>query len=199
MIVGGRVPGHGRLAGLPGPLLVEEWHEGSWRYGGSVGTGWSDRECTILSALLHVAAVDECPFDEVPGVAGARWVLPRLVGEVRCTTRTRAGRLRHPACVPDSLRTTSRDVRTAQHLLAAAGYTVTADGAFGPHTAGAVKAVRKRHGLKADGVVGRRTAVSVWPTNINGPGTSGRAAQPGGQTRPGGQRHRGTSQPARTS
>ncbi|MFC9621742.1 peptidoglycan-binding protein [Streptomyces sp. NPDC056930] len=35
------------------------------------------------------------------------------------------------------LKTGSRgtDVRTAQHLLAAAGYTVTADRAFGPRTA----------------------------------------------------------------
>ncbi|MFE4798171.1 peptidoglycan-binding protein [Streptomyces sp. NPDC056708] len=98
------------------------------------------------------------------------------------------------------LKTGSRatDVRTAQQLLAAAAYTVTADRAFGPRTTGAVKAVQKRHGLKADGVVGRRAAVSVRPTNTNWAATPGRAAQPGGQTRPGGQRHRGTSQPART-
>uniref|UniRef100_UPI002F90E39D ATP dependent DNA ligase n=1 Tax=Streptomyces sp. NBC_01592 TaxID=2975889 RepID=UPI002F90E39D len=38
-----------------------------------------------------------CPFDKVPRVAGARWVLPRLVGEVRYTGKTRAGLLRHPS------------------------------------------------------------------------------------------------------
>ncbi|MFF3129697.1 non-homologous end-joining DNA ligase [Streptomyces sp. NPDC057908] len=97
VIVGGWVPGRGRLAGLPGALLVGERREGALRYAGSVGTGWSDTERTALACLLQVAAIDACPFDEVPGVAGARWVLPRLVGEVRYATRTRAGRLRHPS------------------------------------------------------------------------------------------------------
>ncbi|MFD4761068.1 ATP-dependent DNA ligase [Streptomyces sp. NPDC058439] len=97
VIVGGWVPGRGRLAGLPGALLVGERHEGALRYVGSIGAGWSDTERTTLAGLLQIAAIDECPFDEAPGVTGARWVLPRLVGEVRYATRTRAGRLRHPS------------------------------------------------------------------------------------------------------
>ncbi|MEU5715614.1 non-homologous end-joining DNA ligase [Streptomyces sp. NPDC020403] len=97
VIVGGWVPGRGRLGGLPGALLVGERHEGGLRYAGSVGTGWSDAERTTLAELLRVAAVDTCPFDEVPRVAGARWVLPRLVGEVRYSTRTKAGKLRQPS------------------------------------------------------------------------------------------------------
>ncbi|MFE3160806.1 non-homologous end-joining DNA ligase [Streptomyces sp. NPDC059221] len=97
VIVGGWVPGRGRLTGLPGALLVGEAHEGGLRYVGSVGTGWSDTERTTLTGLLQVAAIDECPFDTAPHVAGARWVLPHLVGEVRYATRTRAGLLRHPS------------------------------------------------------------------------------------------------------
>ncbi|MEU0146484.1 non-homologous end-joining DNA ligase [Streptomyces sp. NPDC006288] len=97
VIVGGWVPGRGRLGGLPGALLVGERHAGGLRYAGSVGTGWSDAERTRLAELLRVAAVDTCPFDETPPVAGARWVLPRLVGEVRYATRTKAGRLRQPS------------------------------------------------------------------------------------------------------
>ncbi|MFD4033038.1 non-homologous end-joining DNA ligase [Streptomyces sp. NPDC058637] len=111
VIVGGWVPGRGRLGGLPGALLVGERHEGGLRYAGSVGTGWSDAERTRLAGLLSVAAIDTCPFDEVPPVVGARWVLPRLVGEVRYATRTRAGRLRQPSwhrlrpdLAPDDLR-----------------------------------------------------------------------------------------------
>lgn len=97
VIVGGWVPGRGRLGGLPGALLVGERHAGGLRYAGSVGTGWSDAERTRLAGLLRVAAVDTCPFDETPPVAGARWVLPRLVGEVKYATRTKAGRLRQPS------------------------------------------------------------------------------------------------------
>lgn len=97
VIVGGWVPGRGRLAGLPGAVLVGERHGGRLHYAGSVGTGWNQSERARLADLLHVAAIGTCPFAEVPPVAGARWVLPRLVGEVRYTTRTRAGRLRHPS------------------------------------------------------------------------------------------------------
>lgn len=96
-IVGGWVPGRGRLQELPGSLLVGEREAGVLRYIGSVGTGWSDRERAALAALLRVAAVDDCPFAETPPVPGAHWVLPRLVGEVAYTSRTRAGLLRHPS------------------------------------------------------------------------------------------------------
>ncbi|MBT2491332.1 ATP-dependent DNA ligase [Streptomyces sp. ISL-96] len=96
-IVGGWVPGRGRLSGLPGALLLGEYEGGVLRFIGSVGTGWNDRERALLAELLRVAAVDECPFAEVPPVAGARWVLPRLVGEVAYSTRTKAGLLRQPS------------------------------------------------------------------------------------------------------
>lgn len=96
-LIGGRVPGHGRLTGLPGAVLVGERHDGLLHYAGGVGTGWSRTERSRLAGLLQAAATDICPFAQAPPVAGARWVLPRLVGEVRYTSRTRAGRLRHPS------------------------------------------------------------------------------------------------------
>ncbi|MFD4749799.1 non-homologous end-joining DNA ligase [Streptomyces rubiginosohelvolus] len=97
VVIGGWVPGRGRLTGLPGAVLVGERHDGVLHYAGSVGTGWSEAERTRLAELLRAAAVDVCPFAQVPPVAGTRWVLPQLVGEVRYTSRTRAGRLRHPS------------------------------------------------------------------------------------------------------
>ncbi|MCX4524047.1 ATP-dependent DNA ligase [Streptomyces anulatus] len=97
VVIGGWVPGRGRLNGLPGAVLVGERREGLLHYAGSVGTGWSMAERIRLAELLRIAAADHCPFTEVPPVAGARWVLPRLVGEVRYSTRTRTGRLRHPS------------------------------------------------------------------------------------------------------
>ncbi|MGW2594925.1 ATP-dependent DNA ligase [Streptomyces sp. NPDC001515] len=94
-VVGGWVPGNGRLAGLPGAVLLGERHDGQLRYIGSVGTGWSNHERRQLAALLAVAAWPACPFTPAPRVSGARWVLPRLVAEIRYATRTRSGYLRH--------------------------------------------------------------------------------------------------------
>ncbi|MFB6774566.1 ATP-dependent DNA ligase [Streptomyces sp. NPDC056337] len=97
VVVGGWLPGRGRLTGLPGALLVGQRAGGRLRYVGGVGTGWSAAERAELAALLGAAATDVCPFDPVPAVPGARWVVPRLVGEVRYSTRTRDGMLRQPS------------------------------------------------------------------------------------------------------
>ncbi|MFG2634577.1 ATP-dependent DNA ligase [Streptomyces sp. NPDC048362] len=97
VIVGGWLPGKGRLTGLPGAVLVGQRAGGRLRYVGGVGTGWSEAERTELAALLRAAASDRCPFDPVPRVTGAHWVLPRLVGEVGYSTRTRSGMLRQPS------------------------------------------------------------------------------------------------------
>ncbi|WP_369243930.1 ATP-dependent DNA ligase [Streptomyces sp. R41] len=97
VIVGGWVPGKGRLSGLPGAVIVGQREAGRLRYVGSVGTGWSEAERSELARLLRAAETDRCPFDNVPRVAGAHWVVPRLVGEVRYSTRTRAGLLRQPS------------------------------------------------------------------------------------------------------
>jgi bifunctional non-homologous end joining protein LigD len=97
VVVGGWLPGKGRLAGLPGAVLVGQRAAGRLRYVGSVGTGWSETERRELAALLRADATDVCPFDPVPRAPGAHWVAPRLVGEVRYSTRTRAGLLRQPS------------------------------------------------------------------------------------------------------
>ncbi len=98
VLVGGWLPGKGRLTGLPGAVLVgQRSADGRLRYVGGVGTGWSGPERAELAALLRAAATDTCPFDPVPPVRDAHWVLPRLVGEVSYSTRTRAGLLRQPS------------------------------------------------------------------------------------------------------
>ncbi|MER7194750.1 ATP-dependent DNA ligase [Streptomyces flaveolus] len=97
VVVGGWLPGKGRLTGLPGAVLVGQRAAGRLRYVGGVGTGWNESERTELAALLRAAATDVCPFDPVPRLPEARWVVPRLVGEVRYSTRTREGMLRQPS------------------------------------------------------------------------------------------------------
>lgn len=97
VVVGGWLPGKGRLTGLPGSVLVGQRAAGRLRYVGNVGTGWSESERTQLAALLRASETGACPFDPVPRVPGAHWVLPRLVGEVRYSVRTRSGLLRQPS------------------------------------------------------------------------------------------------------
>lgn len=76
VIVGGWLPGKGRLTGLPGALLVGQRAAGRLRYVGGVGTGWREAERAELAALLRAAETGVCPFDPVPAVSGAHWVLP---------------------------------------------------------------------------------------------------------------------------
>ncbi|MEU6578441.1 non-homologous end-joining DNA ligase [Streptomyces sp. NPDC046805] len=97
VVVGGWLPGKGRLTGLPGAVLLGQRAAGHLRYVGRVGTGWSEAERAELAALLRAAETDTCPFTPAPRVPGARWVLPRLVGEVSYSTRTRTGLLRQPS------------------------------------------------------------------------------------------------------
>ncbi|CAL9353688.1 Multifunctional non-homologous end joining protein LigD [Streptomyces sp. enrichment culture] len=97
VIIGGWLPGKGRLTGLPGAVLVGQRAAGRLRYVGGVGTGWSEAEREQLAELLRADATDVCPFDPVPRTPGAHWVRPRLVGEVRYSTRTRSGMLRQPS------------------------------------------------------------------------------------------------------
>ncbi|MGC0333961.1 bifunctional non-homologous end joining protein LigD [Streptomyces sp. SAI-170] len=97
VIIGGWLPGKGRLTGLPGAVLVGQRAAGRLRYVGGVGTGWSEAEREQLAGLLRADATDVCPFDPVPRTPGAHWVRPRLVGEVRYSTRTRSGMLRQPS------------------------------------------------------------------------------------------------------
>ncbi|MFJ8086574.1 ATP-dependent DNA ligase [Streptomyces sp. NPDC096205] len=97
VIIGGWLPGKGRLTGLPGAVLVGQRAAGRLRYVGGVGTGWSEAEREQLAGLLRADATDACPFDPVPRTPGAHWVRPRLVGEVRYSTRTRSGMLRQPS------------------------------------------------------------------------------------------------------
>jgi peptidoglycan hydrolase-like protein with peptidoglycan-binding domain len=56
---------------------------------------------------------------------------------------------------------TGPDVRQAQHELIANGFTVTADGVYGPGTAAAVKSFQQARGLAADGVAGPATLAAL--------------------------------------
>ncbi len=97
-VVGGWLPGDGRLVGHLGSLLVGYFDDGRFVYGGRVGSGLNETTRSILEAQLAPRA--DCPFDPRPtdrGLARAVWVEPRLVVEVKYREWTNAGRLRQPS------------------------------------------------------------------------------------------------------
>jgi len=69
------------------------------RYAGRVGTGFAARERSELLTALRPLTRASASVPDAPDEPGLRvhWVEPSLVGEVRLTEWTTAGRMRHPA------------------------------------------------------------------------------------------------------
>jgi bifunctional non-homologous end joining protein LigD len=98
VVIGGYTPPKGARTGL-GALLVGVYDEpGRLRYGGKVGTGFSDTMLRDLKRRLDRLKQPTSPFaDRAPRAAGVTWVRPELVAEVAFTEWTSDGRLRHPS------------------------------------------------------------------------------------------------------
>jgi bifunctional non-homologous end joining protein LigD len=99
VVVGGYTPGKGGRAGGIGALIVGIPGEHGLGYVGKVGTGFSDADLKQLVARLQKLRRKTSPFTgELPRaqIVGATWVRPSLVGEVRFSDWTAAGRLRQP-------------------------------------------------------------------------------------------------------
>ncbi len=97
-IVGGWLPGKGRRSRHIGALLLGVLEPGSGlRHVGRVGSGLSESELERLSALLEPLRREGTPFScgaKVP--REAVFCEPEVVVEVRFTSWTKAGSLRHP-------------------------------------------------------------------------------------------------------
>lgn len=98
VVIGGWRPGKGARSGGIGSLLLGVPGDDGLVYVGRVGTGLSEHDLATLSTLLGRSTRKTSPFVEVPKdvARDARWVTPRLVGEVAFTDWTADGRLRHP-------------------------------------------------------------------------------------------------------
>jgi bifunctional non-homologous end joining protein LigD len=98
-VVVGYTPIVGRRVGLGALLLaVRDPEAGSGlRFVCKVGTGFTARMRTELLRKLEPLATSKPPVADPPRVAGATWVRPLLVCEVRFTEWTDDGALRHPA------------------------------------------------------------------------------------------------------
>ncbi len=98
VVIGGWVPGQGRLAGSLGALLAG-YHDddGALRFAGKVGTGFDDATRARLLRRLEALRSDESPFTGRQPQRDAVFVRPELVAEVEFAEWTGAGTLRHPS------------------------------------------------------------------------------------------------------
>jgi bifunctional non-homologous end joining protein LigD len=99
VVIGGWKPGEGRRSGSFGSLLLGIPEPGGLRYVGQVGTGFTEDMLETVSAKLRRLERKTSPFLEVPRdrARQARWVSPKLVGEVVFKEWTADRRLRAPA------------------------------------------------------------------------------------------------------
>jgi bifunctional non-homologous end joining protein LigD len=100
VIVAGWRPGSGRRAGGIGSLILAVNDADGLRYAGGVGTGFTERMLADLAGRLAPLARKTPPFGhDLPRdqTRDARWVTPKLVGEVVFSEWTTDGRLRHPS------------------------------------------------------------------------------------------------------
>ena len=100
VIIGGWKHGGGGRANTIGSLLLGVYDNDRLRYAGNVGTGFTEAMLADLMGQLGPLERDTSPFGTPapPRYArGARWVEPRLVGEVAFTEWTADGSMRHPS------------------------------------------------------------------------------------------------------
>jgi len=102
LVVGGWTPGEGRRKSRLGALLVGyfegEGGERVLRYGGKVGTGFTEEDLVALTARLAPLERKKSPFGAGPKPPkGARFVEPCLVAEVEFREMTKEGMVRHGA------------------------------------------------------------------------------------------------------
>ncbi|TAJ49182.1 MAG: ATP-dependent DNA ligase [Herbiconiux sp.] len=100
VVIAGWRPGKGRRAAQIGSLLMGVPDaDGTLRYVGRVGTGFSDKELDAIAARLTTLERKTNPLHDVPAVDArdAHWVTPKLVGEVEFAEWTGTARLRQPS------------------------------------------------------------------------------------------------------
>jgi bifunctional non-homologous end joining protein LigD len=98
LVIGGWQPGEGRRLNTLGSLLVGYHDDGVFRYAGKVGTGFKEKDLSMLVKELKARERPTSPFTEPP--APPRKVIfvePELVAEIEFTEWTKEGILRHPA------------------------------------------------------------------------------------------------------
>jgi len=97
LVVGGWLPGKGRLADRLGSLLVGYYDaDDGLRYAGRAGSGIDEAAREQLERALDPLRRDTAPFTNPPRLSDAVWVEPQLVVEVGFAEWTSVGSLRAP-------------------------------------------------------------------------------------------------------
>jgi bifunctional non-homologous end joining protein LigD len=86
----------GSRTGVGALLLGYREPDGTLRYAGKVGTGFSHQMLTELHRKLAPLEVDRAKVEGAPRIRAATWVEPKLVAEVAFSEWTEDGSLRHP-------------------------------------------------------------------------------------------------------
>lgn len=98
IVIGGWVPGQGRLTGGFGALLAGYYDDGgSLRFAGKVGTGFDGATRAALQRRLGDLRIEESPFTGRQPQKNAVFVRPELVAKVEFAEWTGSGTLRHPS------------------------------------------------------------------------------------------------------
>jgi bifunctional non-homologous end joining protein LigD len=98
-VIGGFTEPEGERSGF-GALLIGYYDDRGLRYAGKVGTGFDRDTLRDLRSRLESIERKRSPFVD-GGIedSNVRWLMPKLVCEVRFTEWTSAGKLRHPSFV----------------------------------------------------------------------------------------------------
>ena len=99
LVIGGWLPGEGRRLSTLGALLLGYYDDdGQFRFAGRAGTGFKEKDLTMLMKELKARTRDTSPFTPPPEPPRqAIFVEPELVAEIEFGEWTRDGIMRHPA------------------------------------------------------------------------------------------------------
>jgi bifunctional non-homologous end joining protein LigD len=98
LIICGWIPGEGRRTDRIGALLTGYREDGGLRYGGRVGTGFTERTLAELARRLEPLRTDASPFDVAPRLPrNAVFTRPELVAEIEFREWTAEGVMRAPS------------------------------------------------------------------------------------------------------
>ena len=95
MVIGGFTQPQGGRQGI-GALLTGYYDGADFIYSGKVGSGFNSAMLKDLRARLEKIEQKTSPFKKTPRIAGAHWVKPQLLAQVKFSELTETGIMRHP-------------------------------------------------------------------------------------------------------